>query len=108
VIDLLVSEGLTGWSTYEVEVFDRDGEVLSDYVGFTVTGRVGPLAEPEGDPARFVFDPVTWDGSDFFRPSNSGNEFITARARAAFRAANVRNIQIEPLTGAERPYVPRP
>ena len=109
VVDLLTSEGLTGWRTYDVEVFDRDGIRLPEFVGFQVTGHVGAVPDPpvDGGPAYFDFDVETWDGSDFFRPEDSGTWFISPRAERALRAANVRNVSVRPIADVERPYLLR-
>jgi hypothetical protein len=105
VVDLFVSEGITGWITYPVDLIGRDEVPISDYLGFLVVGRCGKLAEPISEPGRYRFDPETWDGSDFFQPENSGQRILTSRAERAMRIANVRNVWIEPLADAERPFV---
>lgn len=93
-VDLLVSEGLSGWETYPVELFDRKGGSIPGYEGFLTVGRCGPLIRPAD---RYRFDPATWDGSDFFRASDNGTTFITARARRALLVANVRNVELHAL-----------
>ena len=35
---LLEENGITGWSTYPIEVYDRKGNSLPDYHGFAITG----------------------------------------------------------------------
>ena len=41
-------------------------------------------------------DPLEWDGSDVFMPSNSGVVLLGARAAAVVRSARLRNVQLEP------------
>jgi hypothetical protein len=105
VVDLFVSEAITGWVTYPVDLIGRDDVPIPDYLGFSVVGRCGKLEEPTSEPGRDRFDHATGDGSDFFQPENSGQRFITSRAELAMRIANVRNVWIEPLADAERPFV---
>lgn len=55
VIDLLRDEGFTGWDTFPVEVYLKDGSRLLGYQGLIVTGKCGAL-----DPA--ASEPYACDG----------------------------------------------
>jgi hypothetical protein len=106
VIDLLVSEGLTGWATFPVVFRDEGGGLVDGYVGFHVVSQSEELAEEAERLERYVFDASAWDGSDFFVVS--GQWVITPRAERALRAGNVRNVSIEPLADVERPSLEIP
>jgi hypothetical protein len=41
VIETLLSVSITGWATYAVQVYERDGRAVPDYHGFAITGRCG-------------------------------------------------------------------
>ena len=81
LIRLLEENGITGWSTYPVEVYDRKGNSLPDYHGFAITGgtcdqdyerslmveKMLPSGKKKGKYFRGVyFDESQWDGSDMF------------------------------------------
>ena len=69
VISLLRDEGFTGWDTYPIEVYLKDGSKLPGYQGLTVTGRcngLDPAATEQidivvdmyGGPAMYDPDPL--------------------------------------------------
>lgn len=111
VVDILRSEGLTGWATFPVELRDEAGRILPDYFGFAVTGRSGPPAYRRGSmvavdypggtfveyKGRF-FDPVSWDGSDVFHTGEWGFIFVTDALVDAFNRGRLTNTYFRPLT----------
>jgi len=115
--DLWAKEQLSGWGTYPVEVFDKDGRVCHDYAGITVTGRCGvvdlsqsriELREyPGGHSPEFVghfFDPESWDGSDFCVPvpdqlgRSSLRRVVSSGVSRSLRHGKVRNVLLESLS----------
>lgn len=74
--DLLENNGITGWKTYPIRLFDKKNKEIFGYYGFTVTGRGGALvrklpAESFGqlwkEPIENrIYDVRQWDGSDIF------------------------------------------
>src|SRR5437588_991555 len=79
VIDVLLDNRFTGWSTYPAVVCDKSGLEYAHYHGLVITGRCGQrnlsaskieLSEyPGGWFPNFVghyFDETSWDGSDLF------------------------------------------
>ena len=60
---LLEDNGITGWKSYPVLLFDKKGNEVNGYNGFTVSGRGGSMdIVPNNHWAE-----GQWDGSDFFR-----------------------------------------
>ena len=43
VVDVLHSNRFTGWTTYPVEVYAKDGQRIEGYAGLAIVGRCGPL-----------------------------------------------------------------
>lgn len=116
VVELLRQKGFTGWSTYPVEVRGKDGEVFPGYHGMSFPGRCGPIENarstivyeqmPGGVFPRhkgIFFAPETWDGSDFFMPSDgSGFVFVTEAVKEAFEKAKVKNVCFSRLDEIKR------
>ena len=110
VIDLLRDGGFTGWDTYPVEVFLKDGSRLPGYRGLMVTGgkcdtdislseqvdTIGPWPYGQADvrlkELPIVFD--SWDGSDMFRLKSYGGVYISRRLRDALKDAKISNLDL--------------
>jgi hypothetical protein len=82
VVQLLRTHGFTGWSLYPTSVRDKQGQPVPGHSGLAVTGRCGNLDQsmspkvPRIFPGGIfpvwkglLFDPESWDGSDFFMPA---------------------------------------
>jgi hypothetical protein len=119
-INVLESNGISGWETYPVVLHDRQGKKVEDYVGLTITGRCGSLDEARsarewsvmpGGRYRVLrglfFDPETWDGSDLFVSSTpgSGSVFASDRVNKVLRDKRVRNLKMVPQEAIERQVV---
>jgi hypothetical protein len=116
VVQLLRSHGFTGWSLYEVIVRDKQGQSLSGYSGLAFSGRCGAIDDtrsiqvPRIFPAGIfpmwkglLFDPESWDGSDFFMPAGAvGWKFVVEEVKTAFEKAKIRNVEFTPLDQIER------
>jgi hypothetical protein len=116
VISLLQENRVTGWSSYPIEVMNRDGEVLDGYQGLSTTGRCGPLefersAEvPKNYPAGvfpvyqgLFFSPESWDGADLFMPSDDTLfVFAVDRVQKLFHKAKITNVAFERADLIER------
>jgi hypothetical protein len=111
LIHLFVSEGFTGWDTYDVELVDHAGCPVDGYHGLVISGRCGPIdyseseivyellpAGPSPSYKGYRFDPASWDGSDFFMPPETEHRLVTAPVAIALRRANVRNVALERIT----------
>jgi hypothetical protein len=104
--DLLLSSNVTGWSTYPVRIFDKDGSVVDGYSGLSVLGRCGPqqpertqhetrlgrLGAPYPVRKGFYFDEHSWDGSDIFCPAGSTFKLVTRRVKDLLESAKITNI----------------
>ena len=115
-----MNQRLTGWTTYAVEVYGKDGERIEGLHGFAVLGRCGsvlwskgqriivPAATPAGRATTgwrgLYFDADGWDGNDIFLPRNYGSVIVTERARAAVEDAGLKNFHFTRLTEFERTW----
>ncbi len=107
----LQEAGISGWSTYPVELFGKQGEPLGTYHGLIVHGRCGAIDDSRSErttkefPAAVLpiwrglyFDEDSWDGADIFMPSDeTGWIFVTERAKHIF-AARAKNVRFTTLT----------
>jgi hypothetical protein len=107
----------SGWTTYEVEIYDKTGDLVPGYHGLAITGRSGPIDDdlspvmvlpppvPEGKamPHRIGirFWPDTWDGSDVFAPEESTWMLVTQPVRDALAAAKLTNVELKRITEIE-------
>lgn len=110
--DTFEALGLTGWTTYEVDVRSKEDLEIPGYYGLSITGRCGPVQwrrsrivpvkMPGGMIPHFegsYFDLSTWDGSDLFVSSGRGwFVFATAKASQAIRRFRLSNIRLLPTT----------
>ena len=67
--------GITGWKSYPIALFDKKGNPVKGYNGFSITGRAGKMQKYDqlplecgysADADGYYFDVETWDGSDLF------------------------------------------
>jgi hypothetical protein len=85
VIDILKDNRFTGWTTYPVEIYNKQDEKLEGYAGLAIIGRCGyldatnskrvlvplyPGVQPSWQMQGLEFDPDSWDGSDLFCPGD--------------------------------------
>jgi hypothetical protein len=118
VVQMLRSHGFTGWALYELAVQDKQGQPVPGYSGLAIPGRCGNLANsmsvevPRIYPGGvfpvwkgLLFDPASWDGSDFFMPAqNVGYVFVVEAVKKAFERAKIRNVEFTPLDQFERSW----
>jgi hypothetical protein len=118
VVQLLRTRGFTGWSLYPVSVQNKQKEPVPAYSGLAVTGRCGDLEHsmsaevPRIFPGGIFpvwkglfFDPASWDGSDFFMPTQRfGFVFVVEEVKRAFERAKIRNVTFTPLDQFERSW----
>ena len=73
--NLLEENGITGWQTYPIELYDRKGNLGEGYNGFTIIGRAGDMLTFDSPPEEFGYSPKSegyyfnvdlWDGTDIF------------------------------------------
>ena len=116
VIHLLTQGQISGWSTYPVELHDSNGDVMSGYRGFAVTGgecerdrsRSSVVAKPAPSPKGkahdvykgLYFQENQWDGSDMFWIRNRGI-VVTENVYQILKEAHVTNVELIALKNVE-------
>lgn len=101
VVILLEKNGIIGWKTYPIELFDKKGNRVDGYQGFSVIGRAGILEGIEEwdkdrtSRKRFLID--RWDGSDFFSFENTLHIITTQKVRDLFKKNKVDAVQFSPI-----------
>jgi len=119
LVDLLTTYGFTGWSIYDVEVRDKEGQIKPNYHGLAITAKAGehdlrrvqeiekPPVVPGGpsyiDLKGMFFEDDEWDGSDFSLIGDTITHIVTEQVVQAFRRAKIRNVDFIPLTQVEIP-----
>ena len=119
VVSLLTKEAVSGWSTFPVKLFDRNGREVLGYVGLAVTGRcrwIGFDRREEsliyrpnrsGGQTRYFkglkFDEQSWDGSDLFMDAEARTGWVltTERVYKSFTAGKITNVEFTPLDDVE-------
>ena len=85
---ILDESGVTGWASYPIALFDKKGNKIKGYNGFSITGRAGKMQKFDLPPVEYgysagadgyYFDIETWDGSDLFNTEGSGYIIATER-----------------------------
>lgn len=115
---LFVSSGLSGWKTFAVKVYDKSGNLVDGYHGFSVTGKCGPISY---DMTRYVDKqhvpngPITryfkgiligidqWDGSNFFLPQDNTGIIVTQKVADIVNKNKLTNIDLINLKDIEAP-----
>lgn len=110
VVELLAP--FSGWSTYPIELYARDGQHVSGYYGLVVTGRCGPWVRERSEAVwqefpgactigmrGTFFDPDSWDGSDLFLLEEGFTAVtITEHVQRVLGRAGVRHCTFTALT----------
>lgn len=80
--------GITGWKSYPITLFDKKGNRVEGYNGFSITGRAGKIqkfvqfqtqCDYSADTEGYYFDIDTWDGSDLFNTEGSWHIIASER-----------------------------
>lgn len=103
--NILADNQITGWRSYPVLVYDKKGNEIPGYNGFTVTGRGGEVKFlmdkdriPYDNRKPFIqWDKSQWDGSDFFwaKPLYL---FATKRVQDVFKREKIKYLRLSPLS----------
>ncbi|CAM1340994.1 MULTISPECIES: hypothetical protein [Tenacibaculum] len=118
IIELFKSNGISGWKTYNVEIYSKKNEFIDQkYYGLIITGRcgyrdysknsiimdkIGITTEPHSK--GFYFKDDYWDGSDLFmcNPDENGNSnmfrFCTQKVADLVKKEKIKNISLEKVT----------
>ena len=102
---LLEDNLITGWKTYPVLLFDKKGDEITGYNGFTVNGRGGamhflipPVEIPYGEYPTYVhWAKEQWDGSDIFR-IYPNYLVITERTKLLLKKNKITSAEYSPLS----------
>lgn len=116
-LKLLSEHEISGWTTYPVELFDRQGAPIPGYHGFAVTGPVcaldrsrseiidKPPPVPGGRGYQvyrgLYFDESQWDGSDMLW-IDKADPVMVERVYRLFKRHKISNVQFVPLDEDER------
>lgn len=85
---ILEESGITGWKSYPIALFDKKGNPVNGYNGFSITGRAGKMQKYDQLPLEcgysvdadgYYFDINTWDGSDLFNTEDSWHIIASER-----------------------------
>lgn len=114
VIELLTGSRVTGWTTYPVEVYDRESKKVDGYHGLAITGRCQSIFLSK-EHSQLVYEEMpgglfprykglhitteSWDGSDFFTAADGRTAYIivTDKIRELFVKAKVTNVDLLPV-----------
>ena len=104
-VDVFSNEKLTGWRTYPIALFDKNDRLLKEkYYIIGITGRAGPLDKEKSVKDWFtekdgtqrwlrlkglLFDPKTWDGSDFFVLQDYGAVLVNGKVLDVLKQAKL-------------------
>ena len=102
---LLEENHITGWKCFPVLLFDKKGNEITGYHGFTVIGRGGemdfllpPEQIPYGEDRSYVhWRKEQWDGSDIFR-IYPNYLVITSRTKDLLKKNRITSAEYSPLT----------
>lgn len=92
---ILEENRFTGWKCYPIELYDKKGNPISGYSGFTVTGRGGRLYYSFNKGWDTIgedylgWNPACWDGSDFFRFDNTRHLLVTEKVMTVMKKNRV-------------------
>jgi len=111
---VLEENKLTGWKAFPIELYDKKGNRISGYHGFSITGQSSPTTYdnceiiekrmvPNGPVCKF-YKGVSidkWDGSDFFTPEGTYETFITKKAADILKKNKITNLELINLADSE-------
>ncbi|MDQ0192782.1 hypothetical protein [Paenibacillus wynnii] len=117
IIEKFVSEGISGWDVFEVDVLGKDDELFTGYFGLSIKGRCSPVDFsrslivnrdfPGGSfpylKGRF-FEDDYWDGSDIFMEDTGGAggfQYCSERVKKLLVEEKVKSIKFERLIDFE-------
>lgn len=107
---ILEQNNLTGWKTFPIKLYDKKGDEILGYSGFSIIGRCGPISYenaeiiekrrvPNGPLVKRYkgenIDEDRWDGSDFFMPPETFQMFITKKAADILKKEKITNLEMK-------------
>jgi hypothetical protein len=111
---ILEENQLIGWKTFPIKLYDKKGEEIPGYNGFSVIGKCSPTKYencevlekrlvPNGPLCKY-YKGVSidkCDGSDFVTPEGTSETFITKRAADVLKKYKISNMSLENLADRE-------
>jgi hypothetical protein len=113
---VLEDNQLTGWQTFPIQIFDKKGNEIHGYHGFSTLGRSGTKDYTKSEIIEkqhiadgpfwkyykgYQIDLGSWDGSDFFLPQGYRGTIVTERAAEAMKKAKLTNVVLENIADIE-------
>ena len=113
---ILEENQLTGWKTFPVKVYDKKGNEIFGYHGFSILGSCGPIdyskseiieksVRPNRPPSKYYKGLYVgldqWDGTDFFMPPKTYEIIVTKKAADVLKKNKITKIQLENLADEE-------
>lgn len=114
VVGLLTENNITGWETYPIQVFDKNGVEIHGYHGFSITGRCRDLDLSllkerieyqycASGPICYYYkgipiDLSSWDGSDIFLLAGTGHMFMHKKVFSLFKKNKITNCEYINIT----------
>ena len=111
---ILEENHLTGWKSYPIQLYDKKGNELFGYHGFSITGRCDPIDYEKSSiiEKQFVTNgPICkyykgifidgWDGSDFFMPKHTSQMIVTKKTADILKKYKLTNISLKNLADYE-------
>ena len=110
----LEENNLTGWKVFPIKLYDKKGNEITGYHGFSATGHSGPTSYekseiiekrrvPHGPLCKFYkgVNIDNWDGTDFFTPDGTYQTFITKKTADILKKNKITNVYLENLAEKE-------
>ena len=101
-INLLKDNKITGWRTYPIELYDKKGNQINGYSGFSVVGSGGSLGNLEqrrkDSISHMQFFINQWDGSDFFSFEDTLFIITTQNVKDLFKKNKIDAVEFSPIT----------
>ena len=107
---ILEENKLTGWKVFPIKLYDKKGNEIQGYHGFSITGQCSPVdfGKSEIIEKRLVsHGPLCkyykglivdgWDGSDFFTPEGTYETLMTKKAADALKKNKITNLRMKNL-----------
>ena len=118
IIDLFKSNGITGWKSYDVNIFSKNNQLIDQkYYGLIITGRCGYqdnsqssivmdkfgiTTEPHAK--GFYFKDNYWDGTDLFMCKTDENgestmfRFCSQKVADLIKKEKIKNLSLKKTT----------
>jgi len=110
------ANNLTGWKTFAVKVFSKQGQEIEGYHGLSILGRCGARNESKSEVIMKQFVPNgpfvkyfkglhigldKWDGSDFFLEDKTTIAIVTRKVADILKKHKFTNIRLVNLADYE-------